>query len=68
MISASFSWNLAFRTLCSMPSFTSRLDMCSEVSIVAVPTRTGRPAAMLSLMSATIAAYFSSAVRNTRSL
>ncbi|MNN17645.1 hypothetical protein D3C81_1308390 [compost metagenome] len=68
MISASFSWYLALRTLCSMPSFCRRLDMCSEVSMVAVPTSTGRPRVMLSLMSAMIAAYFSSAVRYTRSL
>ncbi|MNZ90399.1 hypothetical protein D3C78_1093590 [compost metagenome] len=68
MISASFSWYLAFRTLCSMPSCFSKFDMCSEVSMVAVPTKTGRPWVMLSLMSAMIAAYFSSAVRYTRSL
>ncbi|MNR42711.1 hypothetical protein D3C85_1612520 [compost metagenome] len=68
MISASFSWYLALRTLWSIPSFLSRLDMCSEVSMVAVPTRTGRPWVMLSLISAMIAAYFSSAVRYTRSL
>ncbi|MNP64957.1 hypothetical protein D3C76_1605050 [compost metagenome] len=36
--------------------------------MVAVPTSTGRPWVMLSLMSAMIAAYFSSAVRYTRSL
>ncbi|MCY1305504.1 hypothetical protein D9M70_553120 [compost metagenome] len=63
MISASFSWYLAFRTLCSMPACSSSLETYSEDSMVAVPTSTGRPLAWQSLMSAITAWYFSSWVR-----
>ncbi|MNE90012.1 hypothetical protein D3C80_1874850 [compost metagenome] len=63
MISASFSWNLALSTWCSMPSLSSNLETYSELSMVAVPTRIGRPWAWQSFTSAMMAAYFSSWVR-----
>ncbi|CSB49321.1 Uncharacterised protein [Vibrio cholerae] len=40
-ISASFSWNFAFRTLCLMPAFFSALESNSDFSIETVPTNTG---------------------------
>ena len=50
MISASFSWYLAFNTLCFMPSFLSIAESCSDFSTEMVPTRTGCPFALQSLI------------------
>ncbi len=44
-ISASRSWCLAFKTSCLMPSLRKNLEIASDFSIDAVPTRTGCPLA-----------------------
>ena len=51
IISASFSWNLAFNTSCLIPSFLSKLLNFSDFSIDTVPTNTGWPFSWLSFMS-----------------
>ena len=55
IISASFSWNLAFNTSCLIPSFLRILLNFSDFSIDTVPTRTGCPFSWLSFMLCTIA-------------
>jgi predicted branched-subunit amino acid permease len=42
-IAASFSWNFAFKTECSIPALSSILSRSSDTSMVMVPTRTGCP-------------------------
>jgi hypothetical protein len=63
MISASRSWNLAFSTWCGIFCFLSSPDRNSEVSIEVVPTRTGWPRVLQSLMSSMIASNLSFCVR-----
>ena len=62
-ISASRSWYLAFSTTCLMPRRFSSPEMCSDFSMLTVPTSTGRPASCFSMISATTASYFSASVR-----
>ena len=63
MISASRSWNFAFSTWCGILLFFSRPDRNSEVSIDVVPTSTGWPRVLQSLMSSMIASNLSFCVR-----
>ena len=58
MISASRSCCLALSSSQAMSSFASSAAMRSEDSIVVVPTSTGWPRALQSLMSARIASSF----------
>ena len=46
-----------------MPRSFSSLESRSDFSIETVPTRIGRPSFCFSMMSATIASYFSRSVR-----
>ena len=56
-ISASFSWFLAFRTLCWMPFFLSMPESSSDFSMEMVPTRTGWPLAWHSSICWMMARY-----------
>jgi hypothetical protein len=62
-ISASRACCLALSTWCGSFSLVSSSDSTSEFSIEVVPTSTGWPRSWQSLMSASIAAYFSRTVR-----
>ena len=62
-ISASDSWNLAFKTWCLIPYFLSMSEINSDFSIDVVPTRIGRPVSWTSRISSRIAWYFSRSVR-----
>ncbi len=62
-ISASCAWYLAFSTTCLMPRRLSIAEIFSDFSMLTVPTSTGRPFFCCSVMSATMASYFSVAVR-----
>ena len=66
-ICASASCWRAFRTLWGTPSFFSISDSSSDFSMLVVPTRIGWPLAWASLIASTTAAFFSVAVRYTRS-
>ena len=66
-IGASFSWNLAFSTSCLMPRRLSISPRISLFSTLVVPTRTGRPASVISTTSSMSALNLSSSVRKTRS-
>ena len=58
-ISASCWWNFAFNTECIIFSRLRSLERCSLVSTAIVPTRIGRPAPCISLISSTTALNFS---------
>jgi hypothetical protein len=58
---ASFSCWRALSTLCGMLSFCSNAESDSDFSIEVVPTSTGWPRRCASLISSTMAAYFSRA-------
>ena len=60
---ASCSCCLAFKTLCFTFSFFSISDSSSDFSIEVVPTNTGWPLVLASLISSIIAVYFSAVVR-----
>ena len=62
-ISASCPWYFAFRTTCLMPRSFSSFDRRSDFSIETVPTSAGRPFCCCSMMSPTMASYFSFSVR-----
>ena len=62
-ISASCAWYLALSTTCLTPRSFSSFDSRSDFSIETVPTSAGRPCFCCSMMSATIASYFSFSVR-----
>jgi hypothetical protein len=62
-ISASCAWYFAFRTTWRMPRSLRSLDSRSDFSIETVPTSAGRPICCFSMMSVTIASYFSRSVR-----
>ena len=66
-ISASRSWCLALSTTCGMPRLSSSLERCSELSIEAVPTSTGRPFPCSASISSTTASHFSRIVRKMTS-
>ena len=67
MISASRACSFAFRTVCGTPwRFSSSLRY-SEVSTAIVPTSTGWPFSLRSLMSSTTALNFASTVLKIRS-
>ena len=59
MICASFSWFLAFSTLCAIFSFTKSLCKISLFSMLAVPTSTGWPLAFADFISSITALNFS---------
>ena len=67
IISASFSWNLAFRTLCLTFFLLSNSESSSDVSMEAVPTKTGALFARQSAISSAIASNFSAWLINIRS-
>ena len=58
-ISASSSWNFAFKTVCWIPSLFNIALIVSDTSIVIVPTSTGCPFACAAFTSSTTAWYFS---------
>ena len=66
-ICASCSCWRAFNTLCWILAFFSIWDRASDFSIEVVPTKIGWPLSCAVWISSTIAVYFSSAVRYTRS-
>ena len=66
-ISASFSWNLAFRTLCLTPRRFSMPPSISETSTLIVPTRTGRPFSCSSTISSMTAFHLPDGFAYTRS-
>ena len=66
-ISASFSWNLAFSTLCLMPRRFSMSPSISLTATLMVPTRTGRPFSCSSATSSMTAFHFPLWLRKTRS-
>ena len=66
-ISASFSWNLAFNTLCLMPFFLSMPESSSDFSMEMVPTSTGWPLAWHSSICCTMARNLPASVLYTTS-
>ena len=66
-ISASFSWCLAFSTLCLMPARVSILLTISEISMDTVPTSTGWPFSWQARICSTTALYLPCLVLYTRS-
>ncbi len=66
-ISASFSWNLAFKTTCSTPRRLSILLRSSLFSTDTVPTRIGWPVAWRFTISSMMAWYLAFMVMNTAS-
>ena len=66
-ISASFSWNLAFSTLCLTPRRFSMSPSISLISTLIVPTRTGRPFSCSSTISSMTALNLPFWLRKTRS-
>ena len=66
-ISASFSWNLALRTLWRMPFLRSMSEICSDFSMEMVPTSTGWPLAWHSSICWTMARYLPASVLYTTS-
>ena len=67
MISASFSWYLAFSTLCFIPSFFKSLLKASDLSTFTVPTSTGCPFLLHSFICSITALYFPASVLYTLS-
>ena len=67
MISASRACSFAFRTLCWTPWRVSSCERYSDVSTAIVPTSTGWPFSLRSLMSRATAANLPSFVLKTRS-
>jgi len=61
-ISASCAWYFAFSTTCFTPRRRSSPDSRSDFSTETVPTSTGRPVFCCSMISPTIASYFSRSV------
>ena len=59
-ITASFSWFLAFRTLCGIPRRLISVASSSDFSIETVPTSVGWPASWRSPDSSTTAFHFAS--------
>jgi hypothetical protein len=58
-ISASFSWNFAFRTTWGTFFAFNIVERCSDFSMETVPTRTGCPFSRRLAISSATASYFS---------